>query len=104
MAQATLRQIPSLIAARKPFKGNSMTGEVIDRTDFANSVGVLFSDAGRLNFDEGNRFRADFAHIVYVVRSYATPIAWVLDDGTTYKVGQKFSVTTSKHQGKLYSL
>ena len=61
-------------------------------------------DSGRLSGNDLDRFREDLAGIVYIVFSYATPIAWVNEDGSVHKVGQRFSVTTSKHQGKLYML
>lgn len=60
--------------------------------------------SGRLNAEWSARYYADLDRIVYSVYSYATPIAWVLDDGTVVKVGQKFSITTSGHQGMLYAL
>lgn len=37
--------------------------------------------------------------IKYVVYSYSTPIAWALDDNTWVMPKDKYSVTTSKHQG-----
>ena len=36
---------------------------------------------------------------VYVVRSYATPIAWQNRNGEWIVPGTKYSPTTSKHQG-----
>lgn len=45
--------------------------------------------------------------IVYVVESYATPIAWVerFGDGErVHIVSQRFSVTTSRHAGMLWAL
>lgn len=60
---------------------------------------------GWLNDDEANRFMIDhLAGITYVVWSYDTPIAWVRDDGTVYRVSQRFSATTSRHQSTLYLL
>jgi hypothetical protein len=96
MAQATLREIPALIAARKDFKGNSMSA--------THQVFTGLWWAGRLTGDDLDRWNADGHNIEYAVYSYNTPIAWVLKDGSTYRVAQKFSVTTSKHQGKLYTL
>jgi hypothetical protein len=61
-------------------------------------------DSGRLAGDDHEAFRADMQHMTYVVYSYATPIAWVTDDGRVHYVAQKFSVTTSKHQGLMYLL
>ena len=40
----------------------------------------------------------------YYVVSYKTPIAWVRNDGKIHRVNQKFSATTSRHQGMLYIL
>jgi hypothetical protein len=67
----------------------------------------MWPSSGRLNPTE----RAQLDHDAtvaralgvpfYVVWSYATPIAWSFP-GYEYRVSQKFSVTTSKHQGKLY--
>jgi hypothetical protein len=36
----------------------------------------------------------------YVVFSYSTPIFWVHDDGERVRPDVRYSVTTSKHQGK----
>lgn len=58
-------------------------------------------DSGRLEGPDHEKFREDMGKIDYVVYSYNTPIAWHAD-GHWHKVAQKFSVTTSKHQGKLY--
>jgi hypothetical protein len=40
----------------------------------------------------------------YVVFSYSTPIAVAFDNGSVWVNPNKYSVTTSKHQGKLYML
>lgn len=56
---------------------------------------------GQLNDDERARLNRDRDRIVYHVMSYATPIYWVLDDGTHYRVEQRFSVTTTRHAGFL---
>lgn len=76
------------------FRGGYHTTDTVSRYDL-----------GWLNSDEANRFMIDhLAGISYVVWSYDTPIAWVRDDGTVYRVSQKFSATTSRHQSKLYML
>jgi hypothetical protein len=61
---------------------------------------------GELDREEADAFRldAESVGITYVVWSYVTPIAWVRKDGTVYRVQQRFSRTTSKHQGMLYPL
>lgn len=66
--------------------------------------GMTVWGAGRLAGKDHDTFTQDAPSIRYVVESYATPIAWVTEDGRVHKVAQKFSVTTSKHQGQLYLL
>lgn len=91
------------------------TAEAIrDREDFrtsgalmGESVSLGTYDRGRLTGADLERFYLDCGQITYVVKSYATPIAWYVpptptEKGGWYKVGQKFSVTTTKHQGNLY--
>lgn len=51
---------------------------------------------GSLDGAERALFESD--DVRYVVRSYATPIAWQRADGSWYVVCQRFSVTTSKQQ------
>lgn len=49
-----------------------------------------------------DRFMADTRNVhVYVVWSYETPIAWYTEAGWVVPP-VKYSVTTSKHQGRLY--
>lgn len=64
-------------------------------------------DCGYLSGSEETKWRQDCYHVDYVVWSYATPIAWHWTNPTTgedgwHTVAQKFSSTTSKHQGNLY--
>lgn len=87
--------VAEAIRDREPFK----TYGALKAT--SQSVGRW--DSGRLTGDDHDRFRADMATITYVVWSYNTPIAWVAN-GVPYRVRQKFSMTTSHHQGKLYLL
>jgi hypothetical protein len=69
-----------------------------------NVNGLNVWDSGRLSGEDLEAFRMQRLGITYVVYSYNTPIAWVLKDGTVHRVTQKFSVTTTQHQGKLYLL
>lgn len=77
------------------------------REPFANGTGSLTGAPGGGHPDAsgwlaGNDLFAwqhDARDVEYVVRSYATPIAWLRADGTWYEVAQKFSRTTSCHQG-----
>ena len=82
-----------------------------DREDFTNSTGSLRGKAnpgwvspGWLSDTEAlDRLRKDNAReITYVVYSYATPIGWETAEGGFYRVREKFSVTTSQHQGLMY--
>jgi hypothetical protein len=57
--------------------------------------------SGMLDSAERERFFAT-RDIDYIVYSYATPIAWHSESKGWHKVAQRFSVTTGKHQGKLY--
>ena len=82
------------IGAREPFE----------------TYGALYAKTGRpyshgwLTGADLDAYHRDHANITYVVISYNTPIAWVTSDGSVHRVAQKFSVTTSKHQGKTYLL
>lgn len=77
-----------------------------DMAEFSNAQGSFsgrfhnYNDAtlGKLSYDnrEALRLAGDVRYIVY---SYATPIAWALGDNTWVIPGDKYSVTTSKHQG-----
>lgn len=93
MKRLTTRSIATAqaIANREPFK----------------TSGALFADtyshgtAGYLSREELDAYHADLIDIDYIVYSYSTPIAWHTPSGW-HVVKQKFSPTTSKHQGNLY--
>lgn len=65
-------------------------------------AGVHYWCSGRLTGEDLEAFKRDVSTIDYTVFSYNTPIAWHTPKGGWHKVSQKFSVTTSKHQGNLY--
>lgn len=84
-------------AMRGEWHRAGMWGEEMGRLSPTERINVsAFMDEARAN----NRAR------VFVVYSYATPIGFSFDDvdgnRRDYLVKQKFSVTTSKHQGRLY--
>ncbi len=56
------------------------------------------ADTGRLPAEWVERYRADAPRIVYVVLSYATPIAWVRDDDQVIIPDCAYSLTTARHQ------
>ncbi len=89
-------QVATAIANFQDFKTHgALSGEAVSDLPEA--------DYGWLTGLDKEQFVADSAKIRYVVRSYATPIAWYAN-GKWYKVKQKFSVTTSKHQGQLWKI
>ncbi|MFI6512895.1 hypothetical protein ACIBCT_35300 [Streptosporangium sp. NPDC050855] len=59
------------------------------------------SGTGRMPKDERERFETDRPQITYTVLSYATPIAWVLENGETYVSDTYYSPTTTKHQSRV---
>ena len=94
------REVAEFIRDRKPFRTHGAL--------FADTIGE--NGTGRLPYYPGNltatddrlRWDTDKSSIDYIVFSYATPIAWHTTDGRWHKVSQKFSMTTSHHQGRLY--
>lgn len=97
--RVTTRDAAQVIANREDFRtSGALYGESCSLGSF---------DRGRLSGEDLDRFYADCRNISYVVRSYATPIAWYVtptdtEKGGWYKVKAKFSVTTTKHQSNLY--
>jgi len=85
------------IRDRKAFTtSGSLSGRVLP------DGGLGYWDSGRLRGPDEDRFRQDCGGITYVVWSYATPIAWYTEGRGWHVVEQKFSLTTTKHQGNLY--
>lgn len=91
----TRSTLPALLARR--FECKNSNGSV---------RGTAFvSGVGRLPAEYVEIFRAaqDAGRLVYVVYSYATPIAWVeetMTDGERWIIPEvKYSVTTTNHQG-----
>lgn len=105
MKRLTTRGIATAqaIRDREEFRtSGSLRAEVVN--------GLSRWDSGILSGDDLEKFNEDCADIRYVVYSYSTPIAWWagtwrgfenMEPGW-YVVSQKFSRTTSKHQGNLY--
>lgn len=91
MAYTNLNQVPDRIAREQEFKGNSLRAERFDTGDWI--------DMGRLPMEWRDELHRTGAR--YVVFSYATPIAWVTHDGEVVIPDVKYSVSTSKQQGKV---
>ena len=92
-------------------RGYAVAEAIRDRMPFKTSGALrggwrVTGDSGSLRGDDLTRWSDDCdtttGREMYVVLSYSTPIAWWTEDRGWYKVAGKFSVTTSRHQGKLY--
>lgn len=86
MKQLNQRDAIHYIETRQEFRASALSG-----SNYGNG-------AGRLSGEDLNRFYQDVKGLTYAVYSYNTPIYWV-SNGEPYVVEQKFSMTTSKHQG-----
>lgn len=89
------REVAQKIGDREAFQTyGALRAEVVN--------GLSVWDSGQLSGPDNDRFRDDPLGIEYVVYSYATPIAWWHRAYGWHIVSQKFSRTTSVHQGKTY--
>lgn len=79
-----------LLANREPFESHGAMSAV----DYAPS------STGRLPVEWVRRYDADNRNpgIVYTVRSWATPIAWILATGQIVIPDVSYSITTTRHQ------
>lgn len=90
-------------------RGPATAEAIRDRVPFTTSGALRavakgdsgFWNTGRLSAAEYEMYHTTVDTMDYVVFSYNTPIAWHSAAGW-HKVAQRFSVTTSKHQGNLY--
>jgi hypothetical protein len=80
------------IAKLETFNGNSIYGRINPDGEWM-SNGRIYGDAAVLWHID-----SDARRIRYVVYSYATPIAWVRDNGEWVVPAEKYSATTSRHQ------
>lgn len=92
-------QCPSDIINRRDFDCTNMSGRNIGEHGMSAK-----HDAGWLEGADLASFEVDATAIRYVVYSYYTPIAWQTLSGRWHIVRQRFTPTTSKHQGRLYML
>lgn len=83
---------------------------LLDREEFIGSnfrgTRALPTWTGRLPSPYAEQYNAsrDLGSITYVVLSYNTPIAWVLDTGVVVIPDVKYSISTTRHQSYLYGL
>lgn len=91
IARANLRNLREFVAERKPFAGSNITGR----------AGYAALYVGQLPREYQAAFdHAHFAPDFYVVRSYATPIAWYAD-GKWYVPNVSYGATTTRQQAAL---
>jgi hypothetical protein len=86
----TQHEAVAAIARGENFQASALCGYELSDAKWC-GVGIAYGEALR-------RFKEDEMRIRYVVKSYATPIAWRLDDGTWVVPSEKYSHTTSRHQ------
>lgn len=101
MIKATLRSVPILVSSRREFNCN---GTVFgsNRPIFNGGGWSHPTSVGMLPVEYHQAFEtASAATDFYAVYSYATPIAWHSNGQWTIPP-VKYSVTTSRHQGRLY--
>lgn len=87
------KQAVRAVAAHMPFRAGALSGEQFYEGSSTNE--------GMMSGESYEQWRADCdaGHITYVVRSYYTPIAWFTTDLGWFVPTDKYSVTTSRHQG-----
>ena len=89
-SKKTRTTIQTAIRDLQDFKAPAtLTGEWSDYVGFTGYLGPEHQDILREHAKSGN---------VYIVRSYATPIAWYTKRHGWYETGEKHSVTTTGHQ------
>ena len=93
VARINQRQAVRAIADRMTFQAGALNASRIHRVN-PYSEGIMSGEAYE-------QWRADCLadRITYVVRSYYTPIAWFTTDRGWIVPADKYSVTTSRHQG-----
>lgn len=84
------REAGTYIASLTPFQASALSG-----------MDAPAWDTARLSSPWREQYAADRnADLIdYTVRSYGTPIAWHTTDGRWIVPDQRFSVTTTRHQG-----
>jgi hypothetical protein len=101
MIKATLRSVPTLVSDRREFNCNGTVFGAI-RPIFNDGGWSHPTSVGKLPSEYHGEFEtASAATDFYAVYSYATPIAWHANGQWTIPP-VKYSVTTSRHQGRLY--
>lgn len=89
--------LPDMIAQRVPFQ---TYGALMAISRSANAVGKRLPFTGQLP----SQYIESAERASYVVFSYSTPIAWWSEEDGWTVPAVKYSVTTSKHQGRLYRI
>lgn len=76
-----------------------------DREAFQTHGALYGAPIGDLPFSDRlpEHYVDSFRDGKYAIYSYGTPIAWLNEDGVWIMPGIKYSVTTSKHQGRIFT-
>jgi hypothetical protein len=96
MATLTYREIPTAIQHREAFSANSLHAERIQPNGYVGHGRLDPEDAAVL--EHARKDAAYFGEDLYVVYSYATPIAWGLDKRALTVPDTTYSRTTSRGQ------
>lgn len=86
------------IGERVTFSAGALNGE---RSYWNGERHIVSHHEGMMSGDTYEQWLADCAtgNVAYVVRSYYTPIAWYTKDRGWIVPQDRYSVTTSRHQG-----
>jgi len=95
------KALHKIIVERLPFKVATLSAQYDTPSPYGGGLGVLGEpDVSNFLTDSENCFQKGWG--IYVLRSYATPIAWAYEDGNGHvfwrQVNDKFSKTTTRHQ------
>jgi hypothetical protein len=96
-ARDAAQQIADACDARKDWKNNGGSMRGVPMSPYSSPSYGIMPEV------EADMLRAlvRTGELDYVIYSYATPIAWHAN-GEWTKSSSRYSVTTSKHQGRLY--
>ena len=96
------KALHKIIVGRLPFTAASMSAKYDTPSPYGGGTGVL-GEPDVTNFRNDSEACFQNGWGIYVIRSYATPIAWAYKDSEGHvfwrQVNNKFSKTTSRHQG-----
>ena len=90
--------IPALVADRKEFTGNTMSGRIKGKNAILSTGRMPQEFVDELLSDINTMPNESYIYLVY---SYQTVIGWWTQEHGWKRPDVKYSVTTSKHQGMI---